>query len=669
MKSGKKDTLKAYFKWPFIPAIVLAVLSIVLLILDPVAGGLLLGATAIYTVTVVIVYFVSRKRITKRLVQFAEQFSKTQDELFGSISIPFALIGEEGDIYWVNAAFKECFFAKRRERMITTLFSTLERTQLNDDTVHEVPFGERTYEMHTHMVTDESVQEMAALTGTDISALQLVYFIDETDLLYYKQTLEDERCVVGLVFFDNYEEVMNGIESVRRSLLSALLERKLSKYIGSVQGIMRKLEKDRYLIVIKHEALERLIADKFSVLEDIKTVNIGNDLSATLSIGIGLGGTSYDKNYNYARTAVDMALGRGGDQVVVKTGDETKFYGGKAKTVEKSTRVKARIKAQALRELVQQKDSLLIMGHPISDLDCIGAAMGIYRVAKFSEKEVHIVTGEVSNSVKPLLATFAQNPDYADDLFINEEKALEIADKDTLLVVVDTNRPSYTVCPELLKKVPAIVVMDHHRQGRETVENAVLSYVEPYASSTSEMVAEIIQYYDDGLKLRQGEADAVLAGIVMDTNNFEDKAGVRTFEAAAYLRRCGADVTHVRKLFRDSMEDYKLRAETVRTAVVYKEGFIISVCPNEGKNPNQTVVAAQAANELLEIRGIKASFVLTEYEGTVYLSARSIDEVNVQVMMEKLGGGGHLSVAGAQFVGISIEEATDKLKAVIDEEV
>ena len=667
MDSKGKETLKAYFRWPFIIMPVLVVATAVAYFLSIPAGLVMTIATAAIALVAFVTYIVLKKRIARKITDFGLTCTKMQESLFGRIDVPFSIVGNDGEIFWSNVQFNKVFMEKQTFKMLTGLFPEMDNQNLDPENPPRVTFEGRTYALHSVPISEDAVREMNELTDNSFHALSVVYFIDETDLLYYKTTLENERCVVLVAFFDNYEEVMNGIESVRRSLLVALLERKIRKYVASVQGIVRKLEKDRYFIVIKHEALEKLKADKFSLLEDIKTVNIGNDIPATLSIGVGFGGATYEKNYHFARSAVDMALGRGGDQVVIKTGEQVEYFGGKAKTVEKSTRVKARIKAQAFRELVQAKDRILIMGHPISDLDCVGAAMGIYRIARFSEKEAHIIIDDVSNSVKPLLATFQGNAEYGDDLFISPEKALELTDRDTILVVLDTNRPSYTVCPELIKKTPSVVVMDHHRQGRETIENAVLSYVEPYASSTSEMVAEVIQYYSDELKLRPAEADAVLAGIVMDTNNFEDKAGVRTFEAAAFLRRCGADVTHVRKLFRDSMEDYKLRAEAVRLAEVYKDGFIISVCPTIEGNPNQTVVAAQTANELLEIRGIKASFVLTEYEGKIYMSARSIDEVNVQVIAEKLGGGGHLSVAGAQFTGITMEEALAKLKAVLEE--
>ena len=389
-------------------------------------------------------------------------------------------------------------------------------------------------------------------------------------------------------------------------------------------------------------------------------------MAVTLSIGIGMNGDTYAQNYDYARVAIDMALGRGGDQAVLKDGSRIQYYGGKSQQLEKATRVKARVKAHAMRELMETKDRLLIMGHRIGDIDCFGSSIGIFRIATALNKKAHIVINEVTTSVKPMMDRFVDNPEYPDDMFLSGAQAAELVDANTMLVVVDVNRPSITDAPELLKMVKTIVVLDHHRQSSEIISNAVLSYVEPYASSACEMVAEVLQYIADGIKIKSAEADAMYAGIVIDTNNFTNQTGVRTFEAAAYLRRCGADVTRVRKLFRDNMVDYRAKAETIASAEVYRDAFSIGECPAEGLE-SPTVVGAQAANELLEIKGIKASVVLTELHGVIYVSARSIDEVNVQVMMEQLGGGGHRTIAGAQLKEMTVEEAKRRVKAVIDQ--
>ena len=473
-----------------------------------------------------------------------------------------------------------------------------------------------------------------------------------------------QSLVVGLLYLDNYDEALESVEEVRRSLLTALIERKINKYIASLDGISKKIEKDKYLIILRKRSLLQLQANKFDILEEVKTVNIGNEMAVTISIGIGLDGLTYLQNYEFARTAIDLALGRGGDQAVVKTTDQVTYYGGKSQQVEKNTRVKARVKAHALREIITSKDRVIIMGHRIPDVDSFGAAVGIYRIAKELDRKAHIVLNDVTTSVQPLRDLFL-NDDYEEDMLVSSEHAKSLAGAGTVLVVVDVNKPSITECPELLKICKSIVVLDHHRQGLETIENATLSYVEPYASSACEMVTEILQYISDGIKVKSGEADCLYSGIVIDTNNFMTKTGVRTFEAAAYLRRAGADVTRVRKLFRDDAVEYKAKADAVSQAEVYRNCYAISTSTGDGLQ-SPTIVAAQAANELLNIRGIKASFVLTEYQGLIYVSARSIDEVNVQVIMERLGGGGHMNIAGCQMEGITINDAIKAIKDTLD---
>ena len=350
----------------------------------------------------------------------------------------------------------------------------------------------------------------------------------------------------------------------------------------------------------------------------------------------------------------------------MKDGDKIRYYGGKSQQVEKTTRVKARVKAHALRELMDTKDKILIMGHRNGDIDCIGSAIGIWRAATSFDKRARIVLQSVNASVKPILEKFKTSPDYPEDMFLTADQALDWADANTMLVVVDVNRPSITEAPKLLDRIHTIVVLDHHRQSAEIIKNATLSYVEPYASSACEMVAEILQYIGDGIRIKALEADAMYAGIMIDTHNFMNQTGVRTFEAAAFLRRNGADVVRVRKLFRDKPEDYRARAEAIQNMEIYHNYYALSVCPGEGL-ASASVVGAQAANEMLDIVGIKASFVATKVGDTMYFSARSIDEVNVQLIMEKLGGGGHRTIAGAQIKDITEKEAIEKLKAVIDD--
>lgn len=419
------------------------------------------------------------------------------------------------------------------------------------------------------------------------------------------------------------------------------------------------------MIILRKKATELLMASKFDILEDVKTVNIGNEMAVTISIGLGLDGLSYAQNYEFARNAIDLALGRGGDQAVVKTPENVVYYGGKSQQVEKNTRVKARVKAQALREIISTKERVIIMGHRIADVDSFGAAVGIYRIATTLDRKASIVLNDVSTSMQPVVDMFKRHEEFHDDMIIGSQQALELAGSNTVLVVVDVNKPSITECPELLRVCKSIVVLDHHRQGSEIIENATLSYVEPYASSACEMVSEILQYIGENIRITAEEADCMYSGIMIDTSNFMTKTGVRTFEAAAFLRRNGADVTRVRKLFRENATEYKAKADAVSQAEIYRNSFAISTCTSEDIQ-SPTVVGAQAANELLNIRGVKASFVLTEYQNQIFISARSIDEVNVQIIMEKMGGGGHLGTAGCQLNGVSIAEGIGLLKGTLD---
>ena len=574
---------------------------------------------------------------------------------------------------WSNKVFAEItgrdqFYRKN----VSTIFPDITADKLPVGSEKEITeistqFGERIYRVSMQKVLlGESVAPSKLLMEiSDDSSLIAMYLYDETELRNYIQANEDNKLVVALAYLDNYEEALESVEDVRRSLLIALIDRKITKYFSNYDGLVRKLEKDKYFLIMRQSSLEALKEQKFHILEEVKTVNIGNEMNVTLSIGVGLNAATYLQDYEYSRIAIEMALGRGGDQVVIKNGDNITYYGGKAQQMEKTTRVKARVKAQALKEFMSTKERVVVMGHKITDVDALGAAIGIYRAGKTLGKPVHIVVNDPSTSIRPLMAGYMNNPDYEPSMFIDRNQAMDLVDDNTVVVVVDTNKPSYTECEELLYMTKTIVVLDHHRRGNEVIQNAVLSYVEPYASSTCEMVAEILQYFSDDLRLRNIEADCIYAGIMIDTNNFITRAGVRTFEAAAFLRRSGADMTRVRKMLRDNIDSYKARAEAVRTAEIYRGCFAIAKCPSKGLE-SPTVVGAQAANELLNIAGVKASFVLTTYNKEVYVSARAIDEVNVQVMMEKLGGGGHINIAGAQ-VKRPIDEVEDMLKEIIDE--
>ena len=507
-----------------------------------------------------------------------------------------------------------------------------------------IAFNDRDYRVEMKRISADIITQGVNILAKDYnSSLVAMYMFDETDINQYIQKIRDERFVVGLVYIDNYEDALESVDDVRRSLFVGLVDKRVNKYFSAGAAIIRKLEKDKYLVVFRYKFLEKLLADKFSLVEDIKSVKVGNEKTLTLSIAIGTGAADYARNYDIAKAAMDLALGRGGDQAVIKDGEKIYYYGGKSQQMEKNTRVKVRVKAHALRQILEANDNVLIMGHNLPDIDSFGSALGIYIIAKKFGKEAHIVFGEISSSVRPFMNRFIDKEEYPDDMFIKKEEAENYLTASTVVIVVDVNRPQRTECPQLLDKCKTIIVFDHHRRSSDTITGAVLSYVDPYASSACEMVTEMIQYVDDNIKLKAFEADALYAGINIDTDGFNSKSGPRTFEAAAFLRRHGADVTRVRKMLRSNMNEYKEIAKAVSRVEVYKDAFAISIFNGDGID-TPTVGGAKTANDLLDISGIKASFVITPYEDKIYVSARSIDEVNVQLVMEKLGGGGHILI-------------------------
>lgn len=668
-----KGKLKAYLQIPLMLGLILALIDVWIYLINIEAGVILSVFLLIYLVTVIVMMSFTKPSIMNELVSFATEYGQIQKELLKELELPHALLDESGKLIWLNKAFekiveKDVVYMKS----ITTIFPEINKDKLpqsEENTEYKLTFNDKDYLMRMKRV---GLRDMALIAGaadekSDYNGyLIAIYLYDETALNLALQEVDNQSLAVGFIYIDNYEEAVESVEDVGRSLLGAFIDRQVNQYAASIDAIVRKTEKDKYLLVLRKSSLNVLRETRFKLLEDVKDINIGNETAVTLSIGVGVDGLSYAQNCEFARNAIDLALGRGGDQAVVKSPETVNYYGGKSQQKETNTRVKARIKAQALQEIIASKDRVLVMGHRDGDVDSFGASVGIKCVCQNMDKECHIVLDTISTSLRPLVELYKTHPDYQEDWILSSQDALDIADSNTVLVIVDVNKPSITECPDLIKRCKSIVVLDHHRQGQEVVENATLNYIEPNSSSASEMVAEILQYINNGAKLKSIIADCLYSGIVIDTHNFEAKTGVRTFEAAAYLRRNGADVTRVRKLFREDATDYIAKADAVRRAEIYKKCYAISFCDNADLE-SPTIIAAQAANELLNIVGIKASFVLTEYAGKIYISARSIDEVNVQLVMEKLGGGGHMTIAGAQIENSSIEDVMGKVKATLDE--
>ena len=668
-----KGRIKTYIQFSIYLGILLFFVDAAMFLIDVRSGALLTSYTLVYFAITLSLYFYNKPIIMNELISFATEYGQIQRKLLRDMDLPYALLDDNGKVIWTNIAFEAVIHQpKGYTKSITALFPTITRDRLPDDSGVDEAQYELEYDGNEYIAKFKkiSLKEMAEhsdmIEAKDYNGyLIAVYLYDETALHIALQEVDDQSLAVGMIYLDNYEEALESIEEVRRSLLIALIDRKVNKYISGYDGICKKLEKDKYLVILRKKMIAQLQESRFDLLEEVKTVNIGNEMAVTLSIGVGLDGLTYAQNYEFARNAIDLALGRGGDQAVIKTPESITYYGGKSQQVEKNTRVKARVKAHALREIITGKDLVLVMGHRMPDADSFGAAVGIYRVAQTLGRKAHIVLNDATPNIQPMVDMFIGNTEYEEDMIIGNQQAIEAAGGNCVLVVVDVNKPSITECPDLLRFCKSVVVLDHHRQGTETIENATLSYVEPYASSASEMVSEILQYTYDNIKIRTEEADCLYSGIMVDTNNFMTKTGVRTFEAAAFLRRNGADVTRVRKLFREDALEYKAKADAVSQAEIYKQYFAISICTAD-ELPSPTIIGAQAANELLNIKGIKASFVLTDYQGKIYISARSIDEVNVQVIMERMGGGGHLSTAACQMEGVGVIEAIGALKRTID---
>ena len=648
----KNGQVNRMLRTPLLLFLLLAAMNVGVYLISLDAGVFVSVALLLYLAALLGTYFARKKAVHREFVAYAAAYGKVQSRLMTELSIPYAITDERGSLLWFNTAFEKLTGRDHRTflKSITSLFSSVTADRFPEEgetEEYEVTYGKREFRMQIRNVTadimggkapapaentvenpfagqtaEEPAEQAAGQTaeqdGQTVEKLLAFFLFDETDLNEYIRKYEDETMATGLIYIDNYDEALEGVEDVRRSLLTALIDRKISKYFADMDGIVKKYEKDKYFLFMRNRSLAELKKLKFNILEEVKTVNIGNDLSVTLSIGIGANNGSYQKNADCARIAIDLALGRGGDQAVLRDGDSITYFGGKTAAVEKSTRVKARVKAQALREFIDSKENVVIMGHRLFDIDCFGSAIGLYRACTSISKKAHIVIDEPNVTTKPFISEFRNSQDYDEDLIITTEQALETVDDNTLLIVVDTNKPDYTECEKLLHLTKTIVVLDHHRQGNAYIRDAVLSYIEPYASSSCEMVAEILQYFSEGLKLRNVEADALYAGIMVDTSNFIQRTGVRTFEAAAFLRRCGADVTRVRKLFREDLENYKAKGDAIRNVEMYRGHYAISECSPDERVESPTVVASQAANQLLDIREVKASFVLTLYNGGRY---------------------------------------------------
>lgn len=573
--------------------------------------------------------------------------------------MPVVLFKKDGNVLWCN----DEFFATYEEQ---ELFGT------SVDSLFEQPVLRKLFDEEKIMFNTSINNRHYSVFGNVVkmdkkdSELKfgVLYLFDDTKTFEFVGKYKSEAPVVAEIIVDNYDDALRSTPENYHSMFAAEIDNKIYSWFGDCESIVKKVEKDKYFVIFMQKDLDEMIENKFSILENVKEIKCGNKYSATLSIGVGYGGQSLREKAEFARAAVTLALGRGGDQSITKEYDNTEYFGGKSREHEKTTRVKARVTAQALQDLFTHASNIIIMGHKYMDADAFGAAVGIRAIANSMDKEACIVCNTNQPQINQLVKRISQNIPY-EEVLITREEVSEKVDSSTVVVVVDTHRPGYTEIPELLQQ-KTVILIDHHRRSAEFIENATLSYHEPYASSTCELVAELLQYAGGNLKISSYEAEAIYAGIMLDTKDFATRTGVRTFEAAAYLKRCGVDIEQVRKFFKNDFESYIKTAKIISDAEIINNKIAISVS-EEAQTSDMRIISAQAADKLLSVNEIEASFVIMQLENEITLSARSIGNINVQIIMEKLGGGGHQTMAGAQFKELTLEEVKEKLLSVISE--
>lgn len=611
-------------------------------------------------------YIVDMKNMEKEWTRYIESLTEEFDSVtkHAVFNMPFPLVMLNADytISWYNTRFSEMvkeedILNKRIDELIPG-FNVEDLINDKDKLSITTECNKEHYEVYYNIVDSNK-----SITKKDNTIV--LYWINNTEYVKLHKEFMDKKMAVCVAYIDNYDEVKSSTSEINRPLVFAEIDKIINTFAANNEGLVRKYESDKYLLIMERKFLNEVQNKRFDILDQIREIDKGNDINITLSMGIGINGKNPIENYEYARAAIDIALGRGGDQVVIKDGNNLSFYGGKTKAVEKRNKVKSRVIAHALMQLIDQSDEVFVMGHKNPDMDSFGAAVGIVNAARNRGKDGFIILSDINPSIKGIYnRIIKEDPEYL-HYIISPEEAEDMIYDSSLLVLVDNHKPSFTEAPELLNLTDKIVLIDHHRRGAEFIEDAILTYLEPYASSTCELVTEMLYYMQDKLRMNKYEADALLAGITVDTKNFTFQTGVRTFEAASTLKRAGADTTVVRQLFRDDYDIFIYKAEVIKSSkIIYDK---IAIGRLEREMENSVLIAAQAANELLNINGVEASFVMTYMNGKIHISGRSIGNISAQLILEKLGGGGHLTSAGTQIDNTDMDQVEKSLIDAIDE--
>ncbi len=604
-------------------------------------------------IVVLIMLHTLSQRMKNLLEEVGDSVRYAMGGAFTELPTPVITVLGGREIIWYNQLCADLVFGGREMlgEDIGDLLPGIDFAGSSPPEGYNVKYGNRSY---TAFVAAVEIKEGLA---------SVIYLVDNTSLKYYANEYHETKPSVALVMVDNYDELIQDYKDSERAQLMSEIEQAMEQYIVDHHGFVTKIAKDRFIAIIETRGVRNMLAGKFELLDKVRSLSTGDRMSATLSIGVaGEAGSLYEAEQS-ARQALDMCLGRGGDQAAVKTANGYEFYGGMSKAIEKRTKVKTRIIANALSELMESASNVILMGHRFADLDSMGAAIGMFKAVRSMNKPVHIAIDRDKNLVKPLIEKLLQ-AGYSDDDFLSPEAALELVNPHTVVIILDTHVPHVVESEAIYRAAKHVVVIDHHRKLVGHIDNAVIFYHEPYASSTAEMVAELLQYFPSRPTLTRVEAEALMSGIMLDTKNFVLRTGVRTFEAAAWLRRMGADTVEVRKMFASSMEAYQQKASFIATAQIYQR---CAIAVSDETFEGVKVVAPQAADELTTIANMDASFVIFVYGGEVNVSARSLGAINVQLIMERLGGGGHQTMAAAQFPNTDVETVRRKLMEAIDD--
>ncbi len=662
-KDKKFETLISRTK---IYLILIAILLIILCINDT---SYIVPSIVIYALIIIYSLWTNNKRrdeLTRHIQDLTVNVDSTVKSSLVNSPFPLILMETSGNIIWKSSKFVTEFAntdiagvvrGLAKEIKLDILESKFNKEEIKNQSIErEITIGKKTYKVLGEYVKSKKKKQN--------EYMMTLYFIDNTEKLNLEQELKDKENCIGIITIDNYEEMVQMLPDEKKSLILAEIEKNIYDWTANIGGLLVKTDRKTYMYFFNQKELENLKENKFDILDKVKEIDTDETVSLTLSIAVSNEGETNSDKYKSAQTAMDIVLGRGGDQAVIRENEKYTFFGGRTLEVEKRTKVKARTVARALEQIILESKDVMIMGHINADIDCMGSSLGIYRLAKDLGKEAYIVNNTTGETISSFIEALKEEKEY-NDVLLNKSEALNKISEETLLVVVDTHKKSYVEVPELLEKTNKIVIIDHHRRSPDFIENAILSFHEVYASSAAELVTEILQYVETKVNLTTIETEGLYAGIMMDTKNFTFKTGVRTFEAAAYLRKKGVDILRVKKWFQSNLENYNLIAEIVRNAEIVKESIAISIYEKEDKNAN--LICAKAADELLTISDITASFVLGKQGDKICVSGRSIGDINVQLILEKLGGGGHITVAGAQIEGMTIEEAKQELIAQINE--